>query len=63
MKRAVLLSCADSIKLPPMLIFKSKTIPKTTECVIELAHEEGMMDGNGMHLNGVMKCEKEGKDL
>ncbi|XP_078244344.1 uncharacterized protein LOC110070281 isoform X2 [Pogona vitticeps] len=46
----VLSCCADGTKLPPMLIFKSKTFPKEVipPGVVVHVHEKGWMDENGM---------------
>ncbi|CAI5766530.1 pogo transposable element with KRAB domain [Podarcis lilfordi] len=48
----VLSSCADSTKLPPMLIFKRKTFPKEEipRGVVVHVHEKGWMDKNGMRV-------------
>ncbi|XP_069593726.1 bromodomain testis-specific protein [Ranitomeya imitator] len=48
----VLSCCADGTKLPPMLIFKRKNMPKEAipRGVVVHVHEKGWMDENGMRL-------------
>nr|AHN53440.1 DDE superfamily endonuclease [Nuttalliella namaqua] len=48
----VLSCCADGTKLPPMLIFKRKTLPKEKipRGVVVHIHDKGWMDENGMRL-------------
>lgn len=47
---AVLSCCADGTKLPPLLIFKRKTIPKDKipPGIVIHVHPKGWMDGDGM---------------
>lgn len=48
----VLACCADGTKLPPMLIFKGKTMPKEDipQGVIVHVHDKGWMDQDGMKI-------------
>ncbi|KAG8225841.1 hypothetical protein J437_LFUL004770 [Ladona fulva] len=48
----VLACCADGSKLPPLLIFKRKTLPKCTipHGIYIHVHPKGWMDGEGMKL-------------
>ncbi|CAJ0949590.1 unnamed protein product [Ranitomeya imitator] len=48
----VLSCCVDGTKLPPLLIFKRKTMPKETipKGVIVHVHDKGWMDENGMKI-------------
>ena len=48
----VLLCCADGTKLPPLLIFKRKTLPKDVipHRIYIHVHSKGWMDGEGMKL-------------
>ena len=46
----VLACCADGTKLPPLLIFKRKTLPKDiiAHGIYVHVHSKGWMDGEGM---------------
>ena len=48
----VLACCADGTKLPPLLIFKRKTLPKDVvpHGIYVHVHSKGRMDGEGMKL-------------
>jgi len=48
----VLVCCADGTKLPPLLIFKRKTLPKHVipHGIYVHVHSNGWMDGEGMKL-------------
>ena len=48
----VLACCADGTKLPPLLIFKRKTLPKDVipHGIYVHVHSKGWMDGEGMKL-------------
>jgi len=48
----VLACCADGTKLPPLLIFKRKTLPKDVipYGIYVLVHSKGWVDGEGMKL-------------
>ena len=48
----VLVCCADGTKLPPLLIFKRKTLPKDVipHGIYVLFHSKRRMDGEGMKL-------------
>jgi len=48
----VLVHCADGTKLPPLLIFKRKTLPKDVipHGICVHVHSKGWMDGEGMKL-------------
>jgi len=48
----VLACCADGIKLPPLLIFKRKTLPKDVipHGIYVHIHSKGWIDGEGMKL-------------
>ena len=48
----VLACCADGTKLPPLLIFKRKTLPKDVipHGIYVHVHSTGWMDGEGMKL-------------
>ena len=48
----VLARCADGTKLPPLSIFKRKTLPKdvTPHGICVHVHSKGWMDGEGMKL-------------
>jgi len=48
----VLACCADSTKLPPLLIFKRKALPKDIipHGIYVHVHSNGLMDGEGMKL-------------
>jgi len=48
----VLACCADGTKLPPLLIFKSKMLPKDVipHGIYVHFHSTGWMDGEGMKL-------------
>ena len=48
----VLACCADGTKLPPLLIFKRKTLPKDiiAHGIYVHVHSKGWMDGEGMKL-------------
>jgi hypothetical protein len=48
----VLSCCTDGTKLPPMIIFKRKTVPKDKipQGIVPHVQEKGWMDENGMKL-------------
>ena len=52
MRYVVLACCADGTKLPPLLIFKRKTLPKDVipYGIYVLVHSKGWVDGEGMKL-------------